>query len=120
MATTFRPRVLSATTMMGDEIKNPDGESLGNLEEIMLDVSSGNVAYAVLSFGGFLGIGDKLFAIPWSSMTIDPDDHAFILDIDREMLENAPGFDKNNWPETMDRDWLIGVYEYYDATPYWE
>ncbi len=103
--------VLSATTMIGDEVHNPQGESLGKLEEIMLDVDKGCVSYAVLSFGGILGIGDKLFAIPWQALTIDTDDHAFVLDVDRERLENMPGFDKNDWPETIDHNWLTSVYE---------
>lgn len=112
---------LSATTMIGDDVKNAQGEKLGNLEEIMLDVASGQVAYAVLSFGGFLGIGDKLFAVPWSAMTLDTDDEAFVLDVDKERLKNAPGFDKDHWPETPGEDdtWLVAVYDYYERDPYW-
>lgn len=119
METVMTPTVLSAGTMTGDAVKNPQGENLGKLEEIMLDTRSGSVAYAVLSFGGFLGLGDKLFAIPWQALTLDADDHSFILDVNKETLQNAPGFDKNDWPETTDVDWLTGIYDYYGYEPYW-
>ncbi|MCA9972876.1 MAG: PRC-barrel domain-containing protein [Anaerolineales bacterium] len=112
---------LSASTLIGDDVYNRNNEKLGQLNEIMLDVGSGRVAYAVLSFGGFLGLGDKLFAIPWDALTLDPDAHAFILNVDKETLENAPGFDKNNWPKTVNGDdtWLVDVYEHYGYSPYW-
>jgi sporulation protein YlmC with PRC-barrel domain len=108
--------------MIGDDVKNPAGEDLGKIEEIMIDVNSGRVAYAVLSFGGFLGIGDKLFAVPWGAITLDTVDEVFVLDVDEETLENAPGFDKDNWPKTTSDDdtWMVTVYEYYDRTPYWK
>jgi sporulation protein YlmC with PRC-barrel domain len=115
------PRVLSATTAIGDKIKNAAGEDLGELKELMIDVNSGQIAYAVLSFGGFLGLGEKLFAIPWQALTLDAKHHAFILNVDKEKLENAPGFDNDNWPETTEADdtWLAGVYDYYGYGPYW-
>lgn len=114
-------RALSASTMIGDDVTNPAGEDLGNVEEIMLDVNGGRIAYAVLSFGGFLGLGDKLFAVPWDALTVDTEEHAFILDVDKETLENAPGFDKDNWPQTVNGDdaWLVEVYDYYGYRPYW-
>lgn len=117
-----KPTVLSASTMIGDDVKNPTGEDLGKIEEIMIDVNTGRVAYAVLSFGGFLGIGDKLFAVPWGAMMLDAEEEVFVLDVDEETLENAPGFDKDNWPKTTGDDdtWMVTVYEYYDRTPYWK
>jgi len=86
----------------------------------MIDIASGRVAYAVLSFGGFLGMGDKLFAIPWSSLAIDTVEKRFILNVDKSLLERAPGFDKNNWPDMADRTWGAGVYSYYGTKPYWD
>jgi hypothetical protein len=86
----------------------------------MLDVPSGRVAYAVLSSGGFLGIGDKLFAIPWSALTLDADNKCFILNIDKERLKNAPGFDKDHWPSMADQRWATEVHSYYQRRPYWE
>jgi sporulation protein YlmC with PRC-barrel domain len=113
------PQVLSATTMIGDEVKNADGESLGKIEEIMIDRTNGHVAYAVLSFGGFLGVGNKLFAVPWNSLTLNAPDHSFRLDVDKERLENAPGFDKDNWPKSPDRAFIDEVYTFYDVEPYY-
>ena len=95
-------RVMSAGTLAGDRVRNAAGEDLGKIEEIMIDVPSGRIAYAVLSFGGFLGMGNKLFAVPWNALTLNEAEHEFILDVDKSTLENAPGFDKDNWPDMSD------------------
>jgi sporulation protein YlmC with PRC-barrel domain len=113
-------RVLAASTLTGDRVRNSVGESLGKIEEIMLDIQTGRIAYAVLSFGGFLGIGNKLLAVPWSALQIDTSEHEFILDVDRGTLENAPGFDKDNWPDMTDPGFDRDVCEYYGKTPFWE
>jgi sporulation protein YlmC with PRC-barrel domain len=113
-------RVLGASTLTGDSVRNTAGEDLGKIEEIMLDLASGRVAYAVLSFGGFLGIGDKLFMVPWSALTVDQSAHEFVLDVKREALEQAPGFDKNNWPDMADAAYGREVHEHYGQKPYWE
>ncbi len=116
----YKPRVLAADTLAGDNVVNNNKEDLGTIEHLMIDLASGRVAYAVLSFGGFLGMGDKLFAIPWSALKVDTVEKQFVLDVAKEKLENAPGFDKDNWPDMADRDWAKGVYNYYDAKPYWD
>ena len=85
----------------------------------MLDVRSGCVAYAVLASGGFLGMGDKLLAIPWGALTLDAERKCFILDVDKETLKNAPGFDKDHWPDLSDLDYANGVYRQWGVTPYW-
>lgn len=113
-------RVLAAGTLAGDKVVNSTGEDLGKVDEIMIDIPSGRVAYAVLSFGGFLGMGNKLFAVPWSSLRLDEDEKHFILDVDRARLENAPGFDKDNWPDMADTTWGTDISRYYGAKPYWE
>ena len=115
------PRVLSATKLMGNKVVNTAGEQLGIVKELMIDLDDGLVAYAVLSFGGFLGLGDKLFAIPWEALTFNSDNQTFILDVDKEVLEDAPGFDKDHWPDNAkyEAGWLLGVYEYYGYSPYW-
>jgi sporulation protein YlmC with PRC-barrel domain len=118
--TMAKPNALSASTIIGDSVVNTRGEDLGKIEEIMLDINSGSVAYAVLSFGGFLGLGDKLFAIPWSALTLDEANERFVLDIDKETLKNAPGFDKDNWPKTNNEEWLVTVYDFYGYEPYWK
>lgn len=116
------PMALSASTLIGDNVKNNSGEDLGKIEEIMIDIDNGRIAYAVLSFGGFLGIGEKLFAVPWDTLRVDMENKEFVLDVDKETLKNAPGFDKDNWPRTTDESdtWLASIYEYYDAPTYWK
>ena len=114
------PKIMAADTLEGDDIVNAAGDKLGELEHIMIDVPSGRVAYAVLSFGGFLGMGDKLFAIPWRALRIDPPNHRFILDVDKETLENAPGFDKDHWPSMADEQWAREIHTHYKANPYWD
>jgi sporulation protein YlmC with PRC-barrel domain len=112
--------VLAASTLAGNKVRNSAGDDLGKIDELMIHIPTGKVAYAVLSFGGVLRIGNKLFAVPWSALKVDEDEKCFILDVDKEMLENAPGFDKDNWPDMADITWGSEVFAYYDATPYWE
>ena len=120
------PEVLPATRVIGNKVLNRAGEQLGNLKELVIDLEEGRVAYTVLSFGGFLGKGDKLFAIPWEALTLNPNDHTFILDVEKEVLKEAPGFDKDQWPDNAhevftlrEADWLLDIYEYYGYSPYW-
>lgn len=113
-------RVMAASTLAGDKVRNANGEDLGKVDEIMIDIPTGHVAYAVVSFGGFLRMGNKLFAIPWSALKVDEDDKCFILDVDRQTLETAPGFDKNNWPDMADATWRTQVFKHYDIDPYWD
>jgi sporulation protein YlmC with PRC-barrel domain len=111
-STPFR-RVLSASTLAKDSVFNRMNENVGSIKEIMIDVPTGRVAYAVLSVGGFLGIGERLFAVPWEALTLDEDRKCFILDADKQRLENAPGFDKDNWPDMADSAWGSGVSSYW-------
>jgi sporulation protein YlmC with PRC-barrel domain len=113
-------RVMSASSLSGDRVRNTAGEDLGKVKELMIDVPSGRVGYAVLSFGGVLGLGDKLFAIPWNALTLDEDEKQFILNADKKILENAPGFDQDNWPDMADPSWGTQVHSYYGVQPYWE
>jgi sporulation protein YlmC with PRC-barrel domain len=112
--------VLAASTLEGNEVRNSAGDDLGKIDEIMIHIPTGRIAYAVLSFGGFLGMGNKLFAVPWSKLRVDEDEKCFILEVNKQTLENAPGFDKNDWPDMTDTVWGSGIYSYYEATPYWE
>ena len=113
------PRIMAADTLEGDTVKNRAGEDLGEIEHIMLDVPNGRIAYAVMSVGGFLGLGDKLFAIPWNALELDTEDKCFILDVSADRLKEAPGFDKDHWPTMADERWATDLHEYYHATPYW-
>jgi len=111
---------LSTSSINGTDVVNTQGEDVGHIEDIMIDLSTGHIAYAVLSFGGLLGIGNKLFAVPFESFTIDQNDEKFILDVNKDRLKDAPGFDKNDWPETSDRTFQTEVYTYYNVDPYWD
>ena len=93
-------KYLTTSTIVGDKVYNHLGEDLGKIKEVMLDIQGGKIEYVVIEFGGFLGIGEKYFAVPFKALTIDTDRHAFILHQTKEVLENAPGFDKDHWPET--------------------
>lgn len=97
--------ILSASTVIGDSVVNYEGDSLGDVKEIMLNTGTGEVAYVVVSFGGFLGMGDKLFAIPMTAFEIDTANKQFKLNKSKAELEDAPGFDKDNWPETNSEYW---------------
>ncbi len=111
--TDYRPRLLSSSSLEGNTVVNGQGESLGEIKDFMVDLDTGHIAYAVLSFGGFLGMGDKLFAVPFEALRTDTVNERFVLDVPKEKLENAPGFDKNNWPQHGDDSFLNEVYNYY-------
>jgi sporulation protein YlmC with PRC-barrel domain len=113
------PWVMAAGSLDGDKVLSEEGDDLGKIKEIMLDVATGRIAYAVLSSGGFLGIGDKLLAIPWNALTLDTDRKCFLLAVPSETVKNAPGFDKDHWPAMADPTWAVGLHEYYGSSPYW-
>lgn len=114
------PNVLSTAAILGDSVVNRAGESLGKIEEIMLDLEKGRVAYAILSFGGFLGMGEKLFAVPFEALKLDASREHFMLDVDKDVLKKAPGFDRSNPPVASDRTWGTEVYKFYGYKPYWQ
>jgi sporulation protein YlmC with PRC-barrel domain len=110
--------------LVGADVENQQGEDLGDIKDIVLD-SQGQIRYAVLAFGGFLGMGEKYFAVPWSALKPEVgqkagDRERYVLNVDKERLRNAPGFDKNNWPNMADRSWGEQIHAFYGVTPYWE
>jgi sporulation protein YlmC with PRC-barrel domain len=107
------PALMGADTLLGNDVYNKDGEDLGDIKELMIDMKSGSLAYAVLSFGGVLGMGEKLFAVPWSALTLDTENKRFTLDVPKLALKDAPGFDKNKWPTMSDPTWASGVHKFY-------
>ena len=109
-------RVLSASTLNGDDVYNPKGEKLGSIKELMLDIENGKVCYAVLSFGGFLSLREKLVAVPWSALTVDTNNKRFVMDADEERLKKAPGFDADKWPNMADSTWEKSVHAFYGTT----
>jgi ribosomal 30S subunit maturation factor RimM len=106
--------------MIGTDVVNAQGENLGDVKEVVIDPHTGKVAYAVVSFGGFLSMGEKLFAIPFSAFTYDVRNNEYVLAIDKKQLETAPGFDNEHWPTMSDEKWNRDVYKYYKREPYWE
>lgn len=107
------PELMGADTLIGNDVYNHKEEHLGDIKEIMLDVGSGTVAYAVLSFGGFLGMADKLFAVPWSALILDTRNKRFLLNVEKDRLKDAPGFDRDDWPNMKDEVWANKVRSYY-------
>ncbi len=107
------------TDLKGKKVTNTAGEHLGQLEEIVVDADSGRTLYGVLSFGGFLGMGDKLFAIPWQSLQLTDGAKGFTLNVDKDRLENANGFSEDRWPDLANERFATSTYEYYGQKPYW-
>lgn len=111
------PALMGADTLIGDSVVNAAEEDLGDIKEIMLDMQTGQVAYAVLAFGGFLGVGEKLFAVPWQALHLDTVNHRFVLNVDKDRLKSAPGFDKDAWPDMGDMSWASGIHSFYGTDP---
>lgn len=105
--------LLSSSSITGDDVCNMQDEKLGHIEDIMLDTTDGKIRYVVLSAGGFMGLGEHFFAVPWRALTLDQENQRFMLDVDVERLKNAPGFDKDNWPDMADPSWNSTVESYY-------
>ena len=109
----FPVQRLTATSIVGDKVENPNSESLGKIDNLMINLKSGQVEYAVVEMGSFLGIGSKLFAVPFTELHADHIKKVFILNRTKEYLKNIPGFDKTHWPDT-------NAHAYYqDVNTYW-
>jgi sporulation protein YlmC with PRC-barrel domain len=107
------PELMGADTLIGDHVHNLQNEHLGEIKEIMLDMRTGKIAYAVMSSGGVLSIGEKLFAVPWEALKLDTANKQFRLDIDKERIDNAPGFDTDHWPDMANPQWHNQIHSYY-------
>lgn len=117
---TLPENVLPATPLKGVKVINTEGKDIGHIEEIVLDLNSGRIAYAVLAFGGFMGFGEKLFAIPFRAMLFDHANNHFILNVPKAKLDADEGFDKNHWPDMANREWGQALHHHYGYAPYWE
>jgi sporulation protein YlmC with PRC-barrel domain len=106
-------RRLTATSIIGDSVENRNGDDLGKIANVMINVSTGEVEYAVIEFGTFLGLGGKLFAIPFRELRLNADKEVFILNREQDYLKRSPGFDKNHWPDTNDHFYFNNVNDYY-------
>ena len=111
------PGVMGTRTLLGNDVYNEEGKDLGDIKEIMLDMASGKISYAVLAFGAFLGMGEKLFAVPWDALTLDTEHKRFVLNVEKERLKRAPGFHKDKWPNMADQSWANEIHAYYGTDP---
>ena len=103
---------LTATSIIGDSVENNEGENLGSIDNLMVNLHTGLVEYAVVEFGSFLGMGGKLFAVPFKEMRINPAKKVFVYNRDKDYLKKSPGFDKTHWPDTNDHyfDYVDNYY----------
>ena len=113
-------RLFRASKIMDLKVENTAGENLGEVEDLAIEGEHGRVLYAVLSYGGVLGVGEKLFAVPIEAFEVKNDGKGLVLDVDKEKLKNAPGFDKKDWPDMANPRWTTEIYKYYNRKPYWE
>lgn len=111
---------MRGSELIGKRVMNAAGEDLGKVGDIVVDVTAGKLLYAVLSFGGVLGIGDKRTAIPMSRLGYDSVRDVFLLNVEKEMLEQAPSFDESSWPNLADQEWGRKVHSHYGTTPDWD
>lgn len=112
--------ILSSTSVEGTNVRNLADEKLGDIKDIMLDIDSGRIVYAVLAVSeGFLGLDSKYFAIPWQALRFDTDREIALLDISKERLKDSPGFDKDNWPATPQREFVDEVHTFYGYDPFY-
>jgi hypothetical protein len=96
------------------KVKNQLDETLGNIEDLVVDMKSGKISYAVLGVGGFLGIGEKYIAVPPSAFSVGTDEKSLVLNADKTKIQAAPGFIKTNWPDYQNPDW--GGEGFWDTT----
>jgi PRC-barrel domain len=111
--------LIGSDKVEGTAVYGPDREKIGSIERVMIDKLSGKVAYAVLSFGGFLGMGEDYYPVPWSTLDYDTNLGGYRVNFTREQLDRAPKYAESqgwNWSRENDRR----VYDYYRAQPYWE
>ena len=112
-------RTQKASDLIGKSVQSPSGDSLGEVQDLAIDPDRGHVAYVVLSFGGFLGMGEKWFAVPTGALTLPDDCKHFVLAVEKDRLKKAAGFDKDRWPQMGDSAWGTGIHEFYGQRPYW-
>jgi sporulation protein YlmC with PRC-barrel domain len=111
---------VKASKIFGLSVFNSQGDRMGEIKDFVIDQLFGEVSYVVMSFAGFLGLGEKWFAIPFSAFTYNLGKNEYILNIPMERLEKAPGFDADRWPRLSDEKWNFELYKYYGSLPYWE
>ncbi|MBN9016836.1 MAG: PRC-barrel domain-containing protein [Rhizobiales bacterium] len=111
--------LIGADKVEGTAVYDPTGERLGAVHDVMIDKVSGRVAYAVLSFGGFLGIGENYHPLPWNALKYDTELGGYVVGLSREQLEGGPTYDEGEEPAWGDRAYEKRVHDYYGVPPYW-
>jgi len=113
-------KVRAAGDIIGDRVTNIAGEDLGWIDDVVVDIEHGRLAYAVLAFNTqLLGREGKRFAVPWSLLRLSDDGGTFLLDVERDVLERAPGFDEGELPDYADRAWGQAIHGHYGEPTYW-
>jgi hypothetical protein len=112
-------RLISSGKVAGTSVENPNGDNLGHIRDVMIDKVSGEVAYAVLKYGSFLGVGGKLFALPWDVLEYDTARSAYVVDIPEDQLRGGPGFVENNEPNWSDPAYNKTLHDYYGSEADW-
>ena len=120
VATDESSSLICSDKVEGTAVYDRGGEKLGSIHSVMIDKISGKVAYAVMSFGGFLGMGDSYHPLPWHVLTYDTGQGGYVVDLDRNKLEGAPTYGTSETPNWSDRRWGQQVHDYYGSRPYWE
>lgn len=122
----FSNAPIKASSVIGTKVVTPKGDTIGDIKEIVIDPRTGKVAYAVVSFGGFLSLGEKLFAIPFGAFVYNVNatssdlvKNEYVLNVSKEQLEKAPGFDSDHWPLMTNEKWHREMHQFYDCSPYW-
>lgn len=120
LSTNETHRLIAADKVEGTVVRNPQGDKLGSIENVMIDKLTGRVAYAVMSFGGFLGIGNRYHALPWDVLKYDSNLGSYVVNLDKRQLENAPSFEDAETINWEDETWGRKVHDYYKVPPYWD
>lgn len=115
-----RHDLLTISTVTDNRVLNGRAEPLGTINDVLVDIEHGRVAYAVMASGGFMGVAERFFALPWNALRLDVERKCFMLDADKSIFENAPVFDKEHWPDNPDRQWHERIHTHYHARPYWQ
>ena len=114
------PRFIPTNRLEQYDLVNEKGQDLGQVQNFVIDMLAGRIAFVIVAFGGMLGISDKWFAVPWEIMTWSPDKRKFMVDMPQNVFEKAPGMNKDKWMEEINSDWLAKCYLHYGLAPYWD
>jgi len=113
-------RFIPTSRLKRYDVVNKQGQDMGQVQTFVVDMVVGRIAFVVVSFEGFLGISDKWFAMPWELLSWSTDNKKFILDMSKETLREAPGMDKNSWPDNIDFEMVAKAYSHFGVAPYWD